>query len=135
MEIVCFAVILTHADFFVYLIFQEAMDFLSTASFHTLISVLLPQTVSAQPYRSLFTCIQIRHLFFDLDLGFCIFVVQNEAILGIVFLSYSQFAGFRDLPVLLCMDLSHPVSPGILLLFPLRMLRRSNIRFLLRKYS
>jgi hypothetical protein len=40
MEIVCFAVILTPADFFVYLIFQEAMDFLSTASFHTLISAL-----------------------------------------------------------------------------------------------
>lgn len=59
MEIVCFAVILTPADFFVYLIFQEAMDFLSTASFHTLISVLLPQTVSAQPYRSLF------HLYTD----------------------------------------------------------------------
>jgi len=40
MEIVCLAVILTPADFFVYLIFQETMDFLSTASFHTLISTL-----------------------------------------------------------------------------------------------
>lgn len=97
MEIVCFAVILTPADFFVYLIFQEAMDFFPPPLFTPLFQHSDLKRFQHNCTAHFLPCIQIRHLFFDMDLGFCVFVVQNEAILGIVFLSYSQFAGFRDL--------------------------------------